>query len=120
MALRNIRLHRIRMQRNDVYGIKEMTKLCGVAVTAQVYLSGKCEGKGKGHPRTGNEGPEGEQMYSSTLPSTSALDGGRWSAPRPRPLYPPRKTRYPLDRSLDGPQERSPPDGDSILGPSSP
>ena len=22
-------------------------------------------------------------MYSSTLPSTSALDGGRWSAPRP-------------------------------------
>ena len=28
-------------------------------------------------------GPEGEQMYSSTLPSTSALDGGGWSAPRP-------------------------------------
>ena len=22
-------------------------------------------------------------MYSSTLPSTSALDGGRWSTPRP-------------------------------------
>ena len=32
-------------------------------------------GKGKGHPRTGHEGPEEEQMYSSTLPSTSALDG---------------------------------------------
>ena len=31
---------------------------------------------GKGHPRTGHEGPEGEQMYSSTLPSTSALDRG--------------------------------------------
>ena len=27
-------------------------------------------------PRTGDEGPEGEQMYSSTLPSTSALDAG--------------------------------------------
>ena len=30
----------------------------------------------KGHPVTGDEGPEGEQIYSSTLPSTSALDGG--------------------------------------------
>ena len=26
-------------------------------------------------PRTDHEGPEGEQMYSSTLPSASALDG---------------------------------------------
>ena len=26
--------------------------------------------------RTGHEDPEGEQMYSSTLPSTSALDEG--------------------------------------------
>ena len=34
-------------------------------------------------PRTGHEGPEGEQMYSSTLPLTSALEGGGWSAPRP-------------------------------------
>ena len=42
-------------------------------------------GKGKGtvHSRTGHEGPEVEQMYSSTLPSTSALDGGGWSTPRP-------------------------------------
>ena len=29
------------------------------------------------HPRTGHGGPEREQMYSSTLPSTSALDGQR-------------------------------------------
>ena len=41
------------------------------------------KGKGKGHPITGHEGPEGEQMYNSTLPSTSALDGGGWSPPRP-------------------------------------
>ena len=27
-------------------------------------------------PRTGHEDPEGEQMYSYTLPSTSAIDGG--------------------------------------------
>ena len=43
----------------------------------------KVKGKGKGHPRTGHEGPEGEQMYSSTLPSTSALYRGGWSTPRP-------------------------------------
>ena len=39
--------------------------------------------KGKVHPRTGHEDPDEEQMYISTLPSTSALDGGGWSAPRP-------------------------------------
>ena len=39
--------------------------------------------QGKVHSRRGHEGPEGEQMYSSTLPSTSALDGGGWSTPRP-------------------------------------
>jgi hypothetical protein len=36
----------------------------------------------KGHPITGQEDPEGEQMYSSTLPLTSALDVGGWSATR--------------------------------------
>jgi hypothetical protein len=40
------------------------------------------KGKGKIHPRTGYKGPEGEQIYSSTIPSTSALDGGGWSIPR--------------------------------------
>ena len=39
--------------------------------------------KGKGHPITGHEGPEGEQMYSCTLPSTSAVAGYGWSTPRP-------------------------------------
>ena len=34
-------------------------------------------------PRKGHEGQEGEQIYSSTFPSTSALDGGGWSTPRP-------------------------------------
>ena len=33
------------------------------------------EGKGKGHPSTGHEGPDVEQRYSSTLSLTSALDG---------------------------------------------
>jgi hypothetical protein len=47
--------------------------------------------KGKGHPRTGHDGPEGKQMYSlysSTLPSTSALDEGGWSTSRPGRLTP--------------------------------
>jgi hypothetical protein len=52
-------------------------------------------------PITGHDGPEGEQMYSSTLPSTSAL---RWewvvNAP---PDLPPVNTRYPLYRRLGGP-----------------
>jgi hypothetical protein len=37
------------------------------------------EGKSKVRFRTGHEGPQGEHMYSSTLPSTSALDVGGWS-----------------------------------------
>jgi len=60
----------------------------------------------KVHPRTGHEGPEGEQMYSSTLPSTSAPDGvgGQRHAPA---ALPPGKSRYPLYRGLGGPQGRS-------------
>ena len=38
-------------------------------------FSSKGKGKAKVHPRTGHEGPEGEKMCSSTLPSTSSLDG---------------------------------------------
>ena len=63
-------------------------------------------GKGKGHPRTGHEGPEEEQMYSSKLPSTSALDGLGDQRHAPAAL-PPEKIRYPLNRRLDGPQGRS-------------
>jgi hypothetical protein len=70
-------------------------------ITAHVV---KC--KGKVHPRTGHEGSEGEQMYSCTLPSTSALDGvdGQRHAPA---ALPPGKTRCPLDRRLGGHQGRS-------------
>ena len=38
---------------------------------------------GKVQPRTGQEGPQGEQMYCSTLSSTWAIDGVGWSTPRP-------------------------------------
>ena len=71
-------------------------------------FKGKVKAKGKVHPRTGNEGPEGQQRYSSTLCLTSALDRGWVVNATPRPLYPPGKeTRYPLSRRLGGPQGRS-------------
>jgi len=40
-------------------------------------------GKDKAHPKTGHKGPEGEQMYRSTLSLTSALDGALDSRERP-------------------------------------
>ena len=46
------------------------------------------KGRSKGLPITGHEGPEGEQMYSSTITSTLALDGGGWSTSRPRRFTP--------------------------------
>ena len=66
---------------------------------------GTGKAKGKIHPRTGHEGPKGEQMYNSTIPSTSAPDvmGGQRHAP---PLTP-AKTWYPLYRRLGWPQGRS-------------
>jgi len=38
---------------------------------------------------------------------TTELEGGEWSAARPGRTLPPGKTRYPLYRSLGGPQGRS-------------
>jgi hypothetical protein len=76
------------------------------------------KGKGKGHPRTGQEGPEGEQRYSSTLSLTLALDEGGLSTPRPGRFIPGKETRYLLYMRLGGPQGRygrlrkiSPPSG---------
>ena len=46
-------------------------------------------------------------MYSSTLSSPSALDGGWVVNATAQPLYPQGKTRYPWYRRLGGPQGRS-------------
>jgi len=48
-----------------------------------LHYEGKSKGKGKVHPRTNHEDPEGEQRYISTLSLTLALDVGGWSTPRP-------------------------------------
>jgi hypothetical protein len=53
-----------------------------LVVVVVVVVVQKVRGKGKGHPTSGHEGPKG-QKYSSTPSLTSALDGGRWSTPRP-------------------------------------
>ena len=42
----------------------------------------------KGHPRTGQEFPEGVKKHISTLSLTSALDEGGWSKPRPGRVTP--------------------------------
>jgi hypothetical protein len=51
--------------RTSIKGVKQYLPVKGVVLS-----------------RTDHEDPEGEYRYSSTLPSTSALDGGGWSTPR--------------------------------------
>jgi hypothetical protein len=68
---------------------------------------GKGKGTGKIHPRTGHEGPKGEQMYSYTLPSTLVRDGGVGGQRHVPAALPPGKARYLLYRRLGGLQGRS-------------
>jgi hypothetical protein len=73
-----------------------------MSFTYYIYIYtrvGKC--KGKGHPITVHEGPQGEYRYSSTLPLTSMLDGVGGQRHAPAALCP-EKTQYPLYRRLGG------------------
>jgi hypothetical protein len=45
-----------------------------LCTTENFIIHGKGKGKGKVHPRTGHEGPEGEYMYCSSLSLTSVLN----------------------------------------------
>jgi len=63
--------------------------------------------KGKDHPVTGYEGPEGGKRYSSTLFLSSAIDGGWVVNATPPVALPPEITRYPLYRRVCGPQGQS-------------
>ena len=67
---------RCRQQAAPVYGIRSQAQACTRGVP-------HVPGQGKVLPRTGLEVPEGEEMYTSNVPSTSALDGGMWSTPCP-------------------------------------
>jgi hypothetical protein len=51
------------------------------------------KGKGKFHPITCHEVPEGEYSFSSTLSLTSALDEDGWSGPHPGQFTPRKETR---------------------------
>ena len=83
------------------------------------------KGKGKGHPRTGHEDPEGKKWYNSILSLPLALDGVGVQGHAPAAL-PRGKTRYPFIGGWVS--LRAGPDGcrnsrlhrDSIAGPSSP
>jgi hypothetical protein len=54
-----------------------------IGFSEQEVQVGRQVHKGKVHPKTGHEGPEGEQSYRSTRSLTLARDGGGWSTPRP-------------------------------------
>jgi hypothetical protein len=62
---------------------------------------------GKVHPRTGHEGPYGEQTYSSTISLTSTPFGSWWSALSPGRFNRRKETLYPFRRRMGGPQNRS-------------
>jgi hypothetical protein len=52
--------------------------------------------KGKVHPRTCHEGPQGEYRYSSTLSFTLVLDGGGWLTTRPGRFTPGKRDSVPI------------------------
>ena len=82
--------------------------------------------KVKVHRRTGHKGPLGEQRYSSTLPSTSELDGGGWSMACPGQFTPKERPGTGCIGGWVGPRAsldgcgKSRPYQDSMPGPSSP
>ena len=81
--------------------------------------------KGKGLPITGHGGPEREEMSSSTLPSTSALDGVGVQRHAPAALLPRKIPGTHCTGGWVGPRVglegcgKSRPHRDSIPGPSS-
>jgi len=85
-----------------------------------------CKGEGRVHPRTGREGPEGEQRYSSTLSLTPALDGVCCQRHAPADLSPGKRHCTHCIGGWVDPRTRldecgkSRPHRDSIPGPSSP
>ena len=58
------------------------------ALQGTAYGGSSVKGKGKAHPITGHEVPKGEQMYSSTLSLTLALDGVSGQRHAPAALLP--------------------------------
>jgi hypothetical protein len=72
-----------KIQRENCTYVTPYLILVLIALKSQLAYSNICIYTGTFHPITGHEGPEGEQIYSCTLPSTLALNVGGWSMPRP-------------------------------------
>jgi len=53
-------------------------------------------GGGAPPPQLANRGKEGKYRYNSTLPSTSSLEGGGWSAPHSGRFTPPLRDPVPI------------------------
>jgi len=68
-------------------------------------LQGK--GKGKAHPRTGHEGPVGEQRFSCTISLTSARDGECMVNAIPWLLYPRKRDSVPIVQEVEWVQKIS-------------
>ena len=92
-------------------------------ITISDPLNISYKGKGKIHHITGQENPEGGgAMYSSTLPSTPAVDGDGWSTPRPG-RFTPLRTGTHSTEGCEGPRAgldgcgKSRPQRDSFPGP---
>jgi hypothetical protein len=70
-----------------VEGCTHLPHCHGIPFPQENNMNSRGRGKGKGRPRTGHEGPEGEERYSSTFSLTSALDGvgGQRHAPATYP-----------------------------------
>ena len=66
---------------HSLYHLSYRSTNCGIprinynTIYSINFIIYRDKGKGKIHPRTGHEGPAGEQMYSSTVSLTSVLDG---------------------------------------------
>jgi hypothetical protein len=71
-----------------------------------IYIYMYVYDKGRFHPKTGHEDPEGEEKYISTISLTLPLDGVGGERHAPAALYP-GKTRYLLYGKLSGSHGRS-------------
>ena len=89
---------RLQVSQTFIYPTRELiTRVVQYIQITAVSNIKTCKGKGKGkvHHRIRREDPEGEQIYNSTLPSTSELYGGWVVNANHRPLYP-RKDTVPI------------------------
>jgi len=91
-----------------------------------MFLVHTVKGEGKDHPRTGHEGPDEEERYSSTPPLTSVLEGVGGQRHAPAALLPRKRPNAKCIGGWVDPRVgldgcgKSHPHKDSIPGPPSP